>query len=33
MTLEQMNATLAEIGLPPVNRTKGPPPTTLPVAR
>ncbi len=32
MTLEQMNLTLAEIGLPPVNRTKGPPPTTLPVA-
>ena len=32
MTLEQMNVTLAEIGLPPVNRTKGPPPTTLPVA-
>jgi hypothetical protein len=30
-TLEQVNATLAEIGLPPVNRTKGPPPTSLPV--
>ena len=32
LTLEQVNATLAEIGLPPVNRTKGPPPTTLPPA-
>jgi hypothetical protein len=31
-TLEQVNATLAEIGLPPVTRTKGPPPTTLPPA-
>lgn len=31
-TLEQMNATLAEIGLPPVNRTKGPPPVSLPAA-
>lgn len=31
-TIEQINATLAEIGLPPVNRTKGPPPTALPVA-
>jgi hypothetical protein len=31
-TLEGINATLAEIGLPPVNRTKGPPPTTLPAA-
>ena len=31
-TLEQINATLAEIGLPPVNRTKGPPPTSLPAA-
>jgi hypothetical protein len=31
-TLEQVNATLAEIGLPPVTRTKGPPPTTLPAA-
>jgi hypothetical protein len=31
-TLEGVNATLAEIGLPPINRTKGPPPTTLPVA-
>src|SRR4249919_4221105 len=29
-TLEGVNATLTEIGLPPVNRTKGPPPTTLP---
>jgi hypothetical protein len=28
-TLEGINATLAEIGLPPVNRTKGPPPTEL----
>jgi hypothetical protein len=32
LTLEQVNATLAEIGLPPVNRTKGPPPTALPPA-
>lgn len=31
-TLEQINATLAEIGLPPVNRTKGPPPISLPAA-
>ena len=31
-SLEQINATLAEIGLPPVNRTKGPPPTSLPAA-
>jgi hypothetical protein len=31
-TLEGVNATLAEIGLPPVNRTKGPPPTELPAA-
>ncbi len=31
-TLEAVNATLAEIGLPPVNRTKGPPPTALPAA-
>jgi hypothetical protein len=31
-TLEEVNAVLAEIGLPPVNRTKGPPPTTLPPA-
>jgi hypothetical protein len=31
-TLEGIDATLAEIGLPPVNRTKGPPPTTLPAA-
>ena len=31
-TLEQVNATLAEIGLPPVTRTKGPPPTALPAA-
>jgi hypothetical protein len=28
-TLEGINATLAEIGLPPLNRTKGPPPTEL----
>jgi hypothetical protein len=32
LTLEQLNATLAEIGLPPLNRTKGPPPTSLPPA-
>jgi hypothetical protein len=32
LTLEQLNATLAEIGLPPLNRTKGPPPTSLPAA-
>jgi hypothetical protein len=31
-TLEQIDATLAEIGLPPVNRTKGPPPSSLPAA-
>jgi hypothetical protein len=31
-SLEGINATLAEIGLPPVNRTKGPPPTELPGA-
>jgi hypothetical protein len=31
-TLEGINATLAEIGLPPLNRTKGPPPTSLPAA-
>lgn len=31
-SLEAVNATLAEIGLPPVTRTKGPPPTTLPAA-
>jgi hypothetical protein len=31
-TLEQLNATLAEIGLPPLNRTKGPNPTSLPAA-
>jgi hypothetical protein len=31
-TLEGINATLAEIGLPPVNRTKGPPPVVLPPA-
>jgi hypothetical protein len=31
-TLEGIDATLAEIGLPPVRRTKGPPPTSLPAA-
>jgi len=31
-TLEQTNTTLAGIGLPPVNRTKGPPPSSLPAA-
>jgi len=31
-TLAQLNATLAEIGLPPLNRTKGPNPVALPVA-
>jgi hypothetical protein len=31
-TLEGLNATLAEIGLPPLNRTKGPNPTSLPEA-
>lgn len=31
-TLEEVNATLAGIGLPPVNRTKGPPPSSLPPA-
>ena len=31
-TLEGINATLAEIGLPPLNRTKGPNPTALPAA-
>jgi len=31
-TLEAVNATLAEAGLPPVNRTKGPSPTVLPAA-
>jgi hypothetical protein len=31
-TLEGINATLAEIGLPPLNRTKGPNPTSLPTA-
>lgn len=31
-TIEQINATLAEIGLPPVHRTKGPNPVSLPVA-
>jgi hypothetical protein len=32
VSLEQIDATLAEIGLPPVHRTKGPPPTSLPAA-
>src|SRR5829696_157495 len=32
VTLEQINATLAEIGLPGLNRTKGPNPTSLPAA-
>ncbi|MDQ3725221.1 MAG: hypothetical protein M3335_04925 [Actinomycetota bacterium] len=31
-SLEAVNATLAEIGLPPVNRSKGPPPPALPAA-
>ncbi len=31
-TLEEVNATLAEAGLPPINRTKGPPPASLPPA-
>ena len=31
-SLEGVDATLAEIGLPPVTRTKGPPPTELPAA-
>jgi len=31
-SLEGVNATLASIGLPPVNRTKGPPPNPLPAA-
>ncbi|HEV2858056.1 MAG TPA: hypothetical protein VGW80_06610 [Solirubrobacterales bacterium] len=31
-SLEAINATLAEIGLPPVQRSKGPPPTELPPA-
>jgi hypothetical protein len=31
-TLEQVNATLAEVGLPPVTRSKGPPPASLPAA-
>lgn len=31
-TIEQINATLAEIGLPPVHRTKGPNPVALPAA-
>src|SRR3954452_14228714 len=31
-TLEQISATLAGIGRPPLNRTKGPPPASLPAA-
>jgi hypothetical protein len=31
-TIEEIDATLAGIGLPPVNRTKGPEPKTLPAA-
>jgi hypothetical protein len=31
-SLEGINATLAEIGLPPLNRTKGPNPSSLPAA-
>src|SRR4029077_7366377 len=31
-SLEAINATLAELALPPVQRTKGPPPTELPAA-
>src|SRR4051794_1069645 len=31
-TLEELNSTLASIGLPPLNRTKGPNPTVLPPA-
>jgi hypothetical protein len=31
-TLEGIDTTLAEIGLPPLNRTKGPNPTSLPLA-
>ncbi|HSK50173.1 MAG TPA: hypothetical protein VK889_06710 [Solirubrobacterales bacterium] len=31
-SLEGINATLAELALPPLNRTKGPPPTVLPAA-
>jgi hypothetical protein len=31
-SLEGVDATLAELGLPPVRRTKGPPPSTLPTA-
>src|SRR6478735_11833843 len=31
-SLEGVDATLAELGLPPVHRTKGPPPSTLPAA-
>jgi hypothetical protein len=31
-TLEGINLTLAEIGLPPLSRTKGPPPVELPAA-
>lgn len=31
-TLEEVNATLAGVGLPPLNRTRGPNPTSLPAA-
>jgi hypothetical protein len=31
-TLEGLNATLSSLGLPPLNRTKGPPPAALPAA-
>jgi hypothetical protein len=31
-SLEAVNATLGELGLPPVQRSKGPPPATLPAA-
>ncbi len=31
-TLTELNATLAGIGQPPINRTRGPPPATLPAA-
>ncbi|MBS1885790.1 MAG: hypothetical protein JSU06_01235 [Actinobacteria bacterium] len=32
LSLEGLNAELAEIGLPPLNRTSGPPPLALPIA-
>ncbi len=31
-SLDEVNATLAEINLPPINRSKGPPPSELPAA-